>query len=37
MQQVLAKGWGDLNFDVVVRIQEERTGQVLELPDAEPK
>jgi len=35
MQQVMEKGWGDLNFDVVVRIQEERTGQVLDLPDAQ--
>jgi 3-hydroxyisobutyrate dehydrogenase-like beta-hydroxyacid dehydrogenase len=37
MQQVLEKGWGDQNFDVVVRIQEERTGQVLDLPDAQPR
>ena len=31
MQEVLEKGWGEMNFDVVVRLQEEKTGQVLEL------
>jgi 3-hydroxyisobutyrate dehydrogenase len=33
MQEVLEKGWGEMNFDVVVRLQEEKTGQVLELDD----
>jgi 3-hydroxyisobutyrate dehydrogenase len=32
MEEVLAHGWGDLDFDVSVRLQEERTGVVLKLP-----
>jgi 3-hydroxyisobutyrate dehydrogenase len=32
MQEVLDRGWGHLDFDVVARIQEDRTGIVLELP-----
>jgi 3-hydroxyisobutyrate dehydrogenase-like beta-hydroxyacid dehydrogenase len=31
MDAVMAHGWGGLDYDVVVRIQEERTGIVLEL------
>jgi hypothetical protein len=33
MQEVMERGWGHLDFDVVARIQEERTGIVLELPE----
>lgn len=32
MQQVLDRGWGDLDFDVIARLQEERAGVTLELP-----
>jgi 3-hydroxyisobutyrate dehydrogenase len=32
MQEVMDRGWGHLDFDVVARIQEDRTGIVLELP-----
>jgi 3-hydroxyisobutyrate dehydrogenase-like beta-hydroxyacid dehydrogenase len=28
----IAKGWGDLNFEAVVKVQEERTGAPLKLP-----
>jgi 3-hydroxyisobutyrate dehydrogenase-like beta-hydroxyacid dehydrogenase len=34
MDEVMARGWGPLDFDVVARIQEERTGIVLELAEA---
>jgi 3-hydroxyisobutyrate dehydrogenase-like beta-hydroxyacid dehydrogenase len=34
MDEVMARGWGPLDFDVVARIQEERTGIVLELTEA---
>jgi 3-hydroxyisobutyrate dehydrogenase-like beta-hydroxyacid dehydrogenase len=30
---VLGQGWGDLNFDAVVRAQEDRTGIQLQLPE----
>jgi 3-hydroxyisobutyrate dehydrogenase len=33
MEEVLARGWGDLDFDASVRLQEERTGVTLELPE----
>jgi 3-hydroxyisobutyrate dehydrogenase len=36
MEEVLARGWGDLDFDASVRLQEERTGIVLELPEKKP-
>ena len=32
MRDVLARGWGDQDFDVTVRLQEERTGTQLQLP-----
>jgi 3-hydroxyisobutyrate dehydrogenase len=31
MDEVMARGWGPLDFDVVARLQEERAGVVLEL------
>ncbi len=33
MDQVMERGWGPLDFDVVARIQEERAGVVLELKE----
>jgi 3-hydroxyisobutyrate dehydrogenase len=33
MDQVMARGWGGLDFDVVARLQEERSGIVLELKE----
>jgi 3-hydroxyisobutyrate dehydrogenase len=33
MDEVMARGWGPLDFDVVARIQEERAGVVLELKE----
>ena len=32
-EYVLDQGWADLNFDAVVRAQEDRTGITLQLPD----
>ncbi|MDQ3809693.1 MAG: NAD(P)-dependent oxidoreductase [Chloroflexota bacterium] len=36
MDEVIRRGWGGLDFDVVARIQEERAGVVLQLAEAEP-
>jgi 3-hydroxyisobutyrate dehydrogenase-like beta-hydroxyacid dehydrogenase len=33
MDEVMARGWGGLDFDVVARLQEERSGIVLELKE----
>lgn len=33
MDEVMARGWGSLDFDVVARVQEERTGVILELAE----
>lgn len=33
MDEVMARGWGGLDFDIVARIQEERTGVILELAE----
>ena len=34
MREVMERGWGGLDFDVVARLQEERTGISCVLPDA---
>ncbi|HWO72541.1 MAG TPA: hypothetical protein VNN21_03195, partial [Dehalococcoidia bacterium] len=34
-EYVLAQGWGEDNFDVVVRAQEDRTGVTLQIPAEE--
>jgi 3-hydroxyisobutyrate dehydrogenase-like beta-hydroxyacid dehydrogenase len=34
MEDVIARGWGDQDFDVTVRLQEERAGVELRLPAA---
>jgi 3-hydroxyisobutyrate dehydrogenase-like beta-hydroxyacid dehydrogenase len=35
MQEVMRRGWGPMDFDIVGRIQEDRTGVVLELSEAD--
>ena len=36
LSEALARGWGDLDFDATVRVQEERTGVVLQLAAKSP-
>jgi 3-hydroxyisobutyrate dehydrogenase-like beta-hydroxyacid dehydrogenase len=36
LSEALARGWGDLDFDATVRVQEERTGVVLQVASKSP-